>query len=237
MQLGFEVGSGVVAIIRPLQSSSPVIRTHSFPVVVAEISDPSPKAPTDSQIAQNCCGHLLKLLTFHLFLNCQRISLVKPALSRTWLILTNLLNFAYCIDQNHGLKHHNLGANSLQNKNKLAKLGRHASRLHFASNSFGAPNTLHFRVLQALYTWLNMYNVACICVGIPFSNIFKSVIFGFEVSLSKQTFGLQHWCMRRGSKQATLPILCSHNLLSPTSLCSYSLLHFYYSIIVTTEIA
>ena len=77
MQLGFEVGSGVVAIIRPLQSSSPVIRTHSFPVVVAEISDPSPKAPTDSQIAQNCFGHLLKLLTFHLFLNCQRISFVK----------------------------------------------------------------------------------------------------------------------------------------------------------------
>ena len=80
MQLGFEVGSGVVAIIRPLQSSSPVIRTHSFPVVVAEISDPSPKAPTDSQIAQNCCGHLLKLLTFHLFLNWQRISFVKPTL-------------------------------------------------------------------------------------------------------------------------------------------------------------
>ena len=45
----------------------------------AEISDPSPEAVADSQIAQNCSRHR-QLLTFPLFLNWQRIYYVKPPL-------------------------------------------------------------------------------------------------------------------------------------------------------------
>ena len=39
-------------------------------------------------------------------------------------------------------------------KDKLAKLRRHASRVHFASNSFGPMHLVleHFRILK--YTWL-----------------------------------------------------------------------------------
>ena len=38
--------------------------------------------------------------------------------------------------------------------NKLAKLRRHTSRVHFASNSFGPIHTVRFRTFQALYSWV-----------------------------------------------------------------------------------